>query len=191
VIGQKGKTFRAFVASIRSLGYTVDWRILCAADYGDPTTRKRLFIQAVKGRKRIVWPEITHMEGEANLMGYQRWKPAKDIIDWSVTSSSIFDRKKPLADNTVRRIASGIDRYWKEYAEPFLAVLYGTNDVRSLDRPFPTITTSGKHHALVEPFLLPNEGFYRRNPLRSIDQPLPYHHYFREAPCSCRAFSIA
>jgi DNA (cytosine-5)-methyltransferase 1 len=77
---QKGKTFRAFVASLRSLGYTVDWRVLCAADYGDPTTRNRLFIQAVKGRKRIVWPQITHIDGDGNnLMGYQPWRSAKDI----------------------------------------------------------------------------------------------------------------
>ena len=56
VQSQKGKTFRAFVLSMQSLGYTVDWKILTAADYGDPTTRRRLFIQAVKGRKRIMWP---------------------------------------------------------------------------------------------------------------------------------------
>jgi DNA (cytosine-5)-methyltransferase 1 len=149
---QKGKTFRAFVSSLRSLGYTVDWKILCAADYGDPTTRRRLFIQAVKGRKRILWPQITHLDGSQNLMGYQPWRTARDIIDWSIPGNSIFDRKKPLADATMRRIAAGIEKYWKQYAKPFLAVLYGSNDVRSLDLPLPAVTTSGNHHALVEPF---------------------------------------
>jgi DNA (cytosine-5)-methyltransferase 1 len=148
----KGKTFRAFVTSLRSLGYIVDWKILIAADYGDPTTRRRLFIQAVKGRKRIVWPEITHMDRDGvNLMGYLPWRPARDIIDWSIPGTSIFDRKKPLADATIRRIAAGIEKYWKDYAKPFLAVLYGSNDVRSLDIPLPSVTTSGAHHALVEP----------------------------------------
>jgi DNA (cytosine-5)-methyltransferase 1 len=168
----KGKTFRAFISSLRSLGYTVDWKILCAADYGDPTTRRRLFIQAVKGRKRILWPQITHMDGPENLMGYQPWRPARNIIDWSIPGTSIFDRKKPLADATIRRIAAGIEKYWKDYAKPFLAVLYGTNDVRSLDLPLPTVTTSGSHHALIEPFLLPNEGFYRGNQARFPDKPL-------------------
>jgi DNA (cytosine-5)-methyltransferase 1 len=169
---QKGKTFRAFVSSLRSLGYTVDWKILCAADYGDPTTRRRLFIQAVKGRKRIMWPQITHMDGTENLMGYQPWVPARDVIDWSIPGTSIFSRKKPLADATIRRIAAGIKKYWKDYAKPFLAVLYGSNDVRSLDLPLPTVTTSGNHHALVEPFLLLNEGFYRGNAAWSLDKPL-------------------
>jgi DNA (cytosine-5)-methyltransferase 1 len=168
----KGKTFRAFITSLRSLGYTVDWKILIAADYGDPTTRRRLFIQAVKGRKQIIWPQITHIDGTENLLGYQPWRPARDIIDWSIPGTSIFDRKKPLADATIRRIAAGIEKYWKDYAKPFLAVLYGSNDVRSLDLPLPTVTTSGNHHALVEPFLLPNEGFYRENQARTLDEPL-------------------
>jgi DNA (cytosine-5)-methyltransferase 1 len=147
---QKGKTFRAFISSLRSLGYSVDWKILTAADYGDPTTRRRLFIQAVKGRKRILWPQITHMDGTENLMGYQPWRPARDIIDWSIPGTSIFDRKKPLADATIRRIAAGIEKYWKDYAKPFLAVLYGTSTARSLDLPVPAISCVA-HHALIEP----------------------------------------
>jgi DNA (cytosine-5)-methyltransferase 1 len=150
---RKGETFRAFIGALRSLGYEVDWRILTAADYGDPTIRRRLFIQAVKGRKRILWPEITHMEKTDNLIGYAPWRSAREIIDWSIPGTSIFGRKRPLAEATIRRIAVGIDRYWKEEAKPFLAVLYGTSDVRSLERPFPTVTTCGSHHALVhEPF---------------------------------------
>jgi DNA (cytosine-5)-methyltransferase 1 len=101
----------------------VNWRILTAADYGDPTTLRRLFIQAVKGRKRIMWPQITHMDGSENLLGCKPWVPARDIIDWSISGTSIFNRKKPLAEATVRRIAVGIEKYWKDYAKPFLAVL--------------------------------------------------------------------
>ena len=166
---QKGKTFRAFVASMRSLGYTVDWKILTAADYGDPTTRRRLFIQAVKGRKRIVWPEITHIDGDANLMGYKKWIPARDIIDWSIPGTSIFDRKKPLAEATMRRIAAGIQKYWGDYAKPFLAVLYGSNDVRSSDLPLPSVASSGAHHALVEPFLT---EYYGNGGTEAVSSPL-------------------
>jgi DNA (cytosine-5)-methyltransferase 1 len=162
---QKGKTFQAFIQALRSLGYSVDWRILCAADYGDPTTRKRLFVQAVKGRKRIMWPQITHMDGGQNLMGYRPWVPARDIIDWTIPGTSIFDRKKPLADATIRRIAAGIEKYWGDYAQPFLAVLYGTNDVRSLDLPLPSVTASGAHHALVEPLLVEYHGTSKPSPV--------------------------
>jgi DNA (cytosine-5)-methyltransferase 1 len=169
---QKGKTFRAFISSLRSLGYTVDWKKLCAADYVDPTTRRRLFIQAAKGRKRILWPQITHMDGPENLMGYQPWRPARDIIDWSIPGTSIFDRKKPLADATIRRIAEGIEKYWKDYANPFLEVLYGYSDVRNLDLPLPTITASGHHHALIEPLPL-LLGQQSGAAARPADQPVP------------------
>jgi DNA (cytosine-5)-methyltransferase 1 len=167
----KGKTFRAFVLSLRSLGYSVDWKILTAADYGDPTTRRRLFIQATKGSKKIMWPQITHIDGTENLMGYQPWRSAREIIDWSIPGMSIFDRKKPLAEATIRRVAAGIEKYWKDYAEPFLAVLYGSNDVRSLNLPLPSVTTSGAHHALVEPVPL-IMGHQSGQAARPIDQPI-------------------
>ena len=146
---QKGKIFQAFVQSLQSFGYKVDWRILCAADYGAPTTRRRLFIQAVRGRKKIIWPEITHIDGGSSC--HQPWKSAREIIDWTIPGTSIFNRKKPLADATIKRIAAGIEKYWGDYAEPFLAVLYGSNDVRSLNLPLPTVTGSGAHHGLVYP----------------------------------------
>jgi DNA (cytosine-5)-methyltransferase 1 len=57
---RKGEIFRAWVSALESIGYKVGWRVLCAADFGDPTTRRRLFVQAVRGRRKIVWPEPTH-----------------------------------------------------------------------------------------------------------------------------------
>ena len=168
----KGEIFKAFITALQSLKYTVDWKILCAADYGDPTTRRRLFIQAVKGRKRIVWPQITHIDGVGdNLMGFQPWRPARDIIDWSIPGQSIFDRKKPLVAATIQRIAAGIKRYWGDHAESFLAVLYGSNDVRSLDLPLPSVTTSGAHHAIVIPTPL-LMGHQSGQGARPIDQPV-------------------
>jgi DNA (cytosine-5)-methyltransferase 1 len=168
---KKGILFQQFISSLQSLGYTVDWKFLVAADYGDPTTRRRLFIQAVKGKKRIMWPQITHIDGAENLMGYQPWIPARNIIDWSISGQSIFDRKKPLAEATIRRIAAGINKYWGEYAKPFLTVLYGSNDVRSLDLPLPAVTGSGAHHALVEPVPLLMGHESGQNP-KPIDQPV-------------------
>ena len=167
---KKGEIFKTFIAALRSLNYTVDWRILCAADYGAPTTRKRLFIQAVKGRKKIKWAEITHIDGCGdNLMGYKPWIPARDIIDWSIPGQSIFDRKKPLADATIRRIAAGIEKYWGDYAEPFLATLYGTGGARSLDAPLSSVSCVA-HHALIQPILLGQQSCAAARP---VEEPCP------------------
>ncbi|MCL2210811.1 MAG: DNA cytosine methyltransferase [Treponema sp.] len=146
----KGQYFRAFISAMEALNYTVDWQILNCADYGDPTTRRRLFIQAVKGKKLIVWPEITHMNGAGNEF-IKPWIPARDIIDWNIAGRSIFDRSKPLAEATLKRIASGIEKYWGEYAKPFLAILHGTSTVKSIDEPLSAILSGGGHHALIEP----------------------------------------
>ena len=84
-------------------------QILCSADYGDPTTRKRLFVMARRGRKKIRWPEPTHAkpDAEGNVPeGMLPWRPAREIIDWSLPGKSIFGRKKPLAPKTIERIAT-------------------------------------------------------------------------------------
>jgi DNA (cytosine-5)-methyltransferase 1 len=140
---KKGTIFRAFLHAMRSLGYSVDFQILNCANYGDPTARNRFFLQAVKGKAKIVWPTPTHMETEYNAFGLPKWRPAREIIDWSIIGESIFDRKKPLVEATLKRIEHGIRRFWGPYAEPFLISLYGTGMSRSLDRPLPTVTTSG------------------------------------------------
>lgn len=168
---KKGDCFKAWINQIKAAGYRVDWRVLCAADFGDPTTRKRLFVQAVRGNKRIVWPQPTHTESE-DMFTSSRWRPAKDVIDWSVPSQSIFDRKKPLAPATMARIEAGIRRYWGEYAEPFLVILRGQSGAREVNKPLPTVTTSGAHFGLVQPFLT---KFHGGNPNRnhSLDDPVP------------------
>lgn len=149
---RKGETFRAWVKALESLGYKVDWRILNAADYGAPTTRRRLFVRASR-KRRIVWPEVTHT-ATPGLFASLPWVPARDIIDWTIPGKSILQRKKPLADNTLRRIEAGIKRYWGKYADPFLVILRGTSTVRSIDLPLPTVTCSGAHYGIVEPLIL-------------------------------------
>lgn len=170
----KGKLFHAFVEGLRSLGYTVDWQILCAANYGDPTTRRRFFLQAVRGGARILWPEPSHAE-RPGLMSERPWVSAREVIDWNIRGESIFTRKRPLAPATLRRIEAGINRYWGEWADPFLVVLRGTGRVRETGRPLPAITANGQHLGLVQPFLLPYHGEDRRsrNRSHSLDTPLP------------------
>ncbi len=176
---KRGDTFLAFIAALKSLGYRVEHRILCCADYGDPTTRERLFIIARRGCKPIVWPEPTHVptivKSQVSMFGGKAnpWRTAREIIDWELKGESIFTRKRPLAQKTIDRIAAGLRKFGGPNAEPFLVMLYGTNDVRSVDKPVPTVTANGKHIGLCEPFILPNEGYYRGNAPRSVDDPLP------------------
>ena len=74
---RSGETFREWIAALSDLGYAVEYRSLVAADYGAPTTRKRLFLVARCDGRPIAWPETTHGKGRS-----QGWRPAAEIIDW-------------------------------------------------------------------------------------------------------------
>lgn len=171
--------FNLWYREIKASGYNVDMRVLNAADFGAATSRERLIIQAVRKStgEKIVWPEPTHQQ-EPGLFTdlYKPWKPAAEIIDWSITGESIFDRKKPLCENTMKRIEAGIKMYWGDWAQPFLIALRGTNDYQlnhtaiKIDRILPTLTTGG-HIALIQPFLTRYNGGEDRN--HSLDAPMP------------------
>ncbi len=172
----KGETFAAFIGMIRGLGYAVDWRVLNAADYGAPTTRRRLFVQAVRHDtdKSIIWPEATHAKLSPNLTPspMSSWVPARDIIDWSIPTQIIDERKKPLVVNTMQRILRGIEKYWGEYAQPFI-VRYngGENRVHSIDEPLPVLDTSNRY-GLVQPLITCIGQTSSKGRTRSIDEPL-------------------
>lgn len=151
---RRGETFEEWKAQLELLGYRVEHRSLVAADYGAPTTRKRLFLVARCDGEDIVWPDPTHGEGRA-----QPWRTAAECIDWSIPVPSIFERRRPLADATLRRIAAGLQRYVVEAAEPFIVPVKswggGGNGPRSLALPMRTITASKRgEHALVAPTLI-------------------------------------
>lgn len=167
---RKGETFHAFLNALRSLGYVVDYRVLNAADYGDPTTRERLFIMARKGRRGITWPEPTHAKAPAAGSGLKTWRAAREIIDWKIPGKSIFDRARPLSPNTMRRIEAGLRKFSGPGIEPFLVVLRQNCAGRSLSRPMPTLTAGGQHFGLCEPFILPLNR--AKDAPRSVKKPL-------------------
>lgn len=148
---KRGFTFRRWLSSLEGCGYRVEWRQLKAHEHGAPTSRKRLFVVARCDGQPIAWPERTHGSG---LLPY---RTAAECIDWSLPCPSIFDRKKPLADKTLKRIARGLRRYVIEAAEPFIVPLthHVERRVHPVNEPMPTITAAHRgEHALVAPTLV-------------------------------------
>ena len=151
-----GRTWRAFVRALEHLGYTVEARVLCAADYGAPTTHSRLFMVARCDGAPIVWPEPTHFKNPAK--GQKRWRSAAECIDWSIPGKSIFEREKPLADATLRRVAHGMKRYVLDSADPFIVQIanWSRDGVTSARDPLSTVTAwpRGGSHAVVAPVMV-------------------------------------
>lgn len=147
-----GETWKEFVAALEGAGYRVEWRLLVAADYGTPTTRERLFLVARRDGLPIRWPEPTHGKGRAHP-----WRAAAEVIDWSIPCPSIFERKRPLAEATQRRIAEGLRRYvLGPKARPYIVGLTHGGRLYDSDEPLRTITTAnGREFAAVSPVVAP------------------------------------
>ncbi|EKN6381737.1 TPA: DNA cytosine methyltransferase [Yersinia enterocolitica] len=144
---------------VSGLGYNVDYRELKACDYGTPTIRKRLFVVGRCDGEPVVWPEPSHgAPNSADVLSgmLQPWRTAAECIDWSQPTRSIFGRKKDLADNTLRRIVKGLQRFVIDNPDPFIVRLgqtgFGGDRLQyPLDQPLTTITSKAEH-LLLEPY---------------------------------------
>ncbi len=183
---KKGKTFRSFVRALQRQGYQVQWRELKACDYGAPTIRKRLFLIARCDGRPIVWPKPTHGDPKSTAVKTGKLKPwhtASEIMDWSLETPSIFNRKKPLAENTLRRIARGIQRFVLDSEKPFVVrnkgnalIQMGYGDpegrrVLDLKKPLGTITAGGNKFAIATSHLIKLRGTCKDG--QTVTQPMP------------------
>ena len=177
---KKGEDYKKFITAMKSLGYIFECRELVAADYGAPTTRKRWYAVFRRDEKEIRWPEQTH---SVDGIGFKKWKPCGDYIDWSDLGSSIFDRKKPLAEATQKRIANGIKKYIIDAESPYIvrngeALAYiiqyhgetraGDSRGQLLTEPIKTIDTSNRY-GLVTAFIT---KYYKTGIGQGCDEPL-------------------
>ena len=213
-----GMTFNKWLSQLKALEYEVEYKSLVAADYGTPTSRKRFFLIARCDGKPIVWPERTHAPATDERVKTGELKPyrtAADVIDWTLPCPSIFDTKqeimkkhglkavRPLANNTMRRIARGLNKFVIENGKPFIVPIgYGEREgqaprVHNVDSPLPTEVSTGKHYVCkpaMTPFVATNTtgsvGSSIDEPIHTVTTagnqllvtPFMAHHKFNNAP---------
>ena len=171
IASRKGEYFYAWIETIRRLGFDPEWRKLNAANYGDATTRQRFILKARNDRRMVAWAPLTHAKRADDLLlfpGIKPWKPARDIIDWSIKGKSIFNRRKPLAAKTLARIHAGAVKF--NWPEPFLVILRNHMAGQSVDGPLPTIAAGGTHIGLAQPIIV--KQHFRRDS-QSVNDPAP------------------
>lgn len=188
---RKGETFNKFKKQLIDLGYTVDYKVMKACDYGAPTIRKRFFLIARCDGKDIVWPEPTHGDPESEevkngtLLPY---RTAAECIDWSLPCPSIFDTseeikekfglraKRPLSENTMKRIARGIQKFVVDNPEPFIVQINHSGAdwhyTKDINKPFSTLT-SKNGNALITPVMSAiGQTGYSNDRSYSINEPV-------------------
>lgn len=171
VKAKAGQTFRKWKQQLSDLGYEIEHRELVAADYGAPTTRKRFVLVARCDGKPIVWPKRTHAPRDSEEVRSGKllpWRSAAEIIDWSIPGYSIFSTKeelwkrygvktvRPLADNTMRRVIRGVDKFTIRSGNPFIVECNhgGNGHIRNVEEPVNTLT--GKYTGgICEPVMIP------------------------------------
>ncbi|GAB1535643.1 DNA cytosine methyltransferase [Geovibrio sp. ADMFC3] len=191
---RKGKTYKRFIAELHALGYKTKSKVLCAADYGVPTIRKRWFLVARCDGQPITFPKPTHSKGGKN--GLLPWIPVADIINWSLPTYSIFltkeevkERKlpckRPLADKSMMRIAAGTDKFVVNNKDPYIVpeehspniispfIVHHQNSsnagINDIEEPLRTVT-AWDHHALVTANIMTNTSKHAPS---DVKDPLP------------------
>lgn len=146
----KGRLYQKWVHNVKKYGFDFDYRILNAADYGAYTTRKRFFGIFAKKGLPITFPEPTHCKNGRKDMfsSLERWKPVKEVLDFSDEGETIF-RAKPLAEKTLERIYAGLVKFVAGGKDAFL-VKYnsmsrsGKYNAPGVDEPCPVVATQNR-----------------------------------------------
>lgn len=189
-----GQTYRKWLRQLHELGYVIETRRLCAADYGAPTIRTRFHLIARCDGKPIVWPARTHAPRDhvdVKRGKLKPWRSASEVIDFSLPCPSIFATKKEIKDqygvnamralkeNTLRRIARGLDKFVIKSAEPFIVpVGYGEKKgqkprIHDMKEPVSTVVSSTKQYVcdlLMTPYAICNNA---GNAPHGMDEPVP------------------
>jgi DNA (cytosine-5)-methyltransferase 1 len=168
---RNGELFDAWINSLHALGYSVDWQTMNAADYGDATSRERLFVIG-RLEDRAEFPAPSHSP-DGEQPGTDTWRPAAEVIDWSDPGDSIWTRDCPLVNNTMQRIAEGIRRYSDDRLEPFADAIdaLGKADVQAMQEN-PVQLEDVDREVVAErgePFLV---KYYGTSTARPVDAPM-------------------
>ena len=171
----KGRLYQKWVRNVKKYGYNFEHRILNAADFGAYTTRKRFFGILAKKSLPIVFPEPTHCKGGRQDMfsRLEKWKPVKDVLDFSDEGTTIF-REKPLAEKTLERIYAGLIKFVAGGKDAFLS-RYNTvrpqDTCKSVDEPCGVLTTENRFAKVQVSFLSKQFSGHPESKNVSVEEP--------------------
>lgn len=151
---QRGRDFAIILASLADLGYTVEWRVLNAAEYGMPQRRRRTYI--------VGYREDSHVSNQ--VQDLKKWV----LYDGVMSKAFPFKAKDNTLSEftiagTIREISDNFNKDGKN--SPFgTAGIMRNRSVYSIDAEAiyngPTMTLGGN---LVDESLVPEDFFISEN----------------------------
>lgn len=172
---KNGRDYLRWIKKVKSYGYKYDHQMLNAADFGAFTSRERYFGQFAKYGLPIVWPEPTHSKKPVKnglFESLKPWKAVREVLDLADEGTSIFTRKKPLSENTLKRIYAGLVKFVADGDDEFIQKYFSGDPgskVISMNGPAHAVTVVD-HHAPV--FIKRYNGGDPKEKVKSIDQPI-------------------
>lgn len=171
-----GRDYLRWIKVMKSYGYDYDYQILNAADFGAYTSRERYFGQFAKKGLPIKWPESTHSKKPTNGLfeAKKKWMPVRDVLDLEDEGESIFTRKKPLSENTLKRIYAGLVKFVAGGEDTITMVYNSGSDssrVKSINEPVGTLTTQNSHAVVKSCFLMKNYSGHPQSKVKDLESP--------------------
>lgn len=171
----QGEYYLEWVARMKSRGYEYHWKLLNAADYGAYTSRVRYFGIFSKKGLPVVWPQPTHAKKPPVGSHLKKWKAVRDVLELETKGESIFNRKKPLSENTLKRIYAGLVKYVANGDDAFIKKYFSgrpEGKVIPVSGPSGTITTID-HQTIVQPqFIKRYNGGNPNHKVHDINEPM-------------------
>jgi DNA (cytosine-5)-methyltransferase 1 len=109
--GKKGGVFEQFISELERVGYIPKWQLCCAADYGVPQLRERVFVVATRGINGFQFPAQTHTPSSntPNLFGLLPYVTVGDALAGlgeptpKIKGTTFYDRDDSHVDVTPPR----------------------------------------------------------------------------------------
>lgn len=157
-----GRDYQDWVNTIEGFDYAYGKSLLNAADFEAYTSRERYFGIFSKSYP-IAWPQPTASKNP-EVNGLKKWKAVREVLDLNDEGASIFFRKNPLVENTLKRILAGLIKFVAGGEKAFTKVYNSGNDifrVKSINEPLGSLTTQNSHAVVKASFL---KKYFNGNP---------------------------
>jgi len=98
---QRGRDFAVMLAAFNELGYSVEWRVINAADYGRAQRRRRVFFFVFRNDTK--WGERLHKTYESNLPKKATTEERLAQYQNYIFADGLFGRQFPVKDMAVKK----------------------------------------------------------------------------------------